>query len=619
MDNETGDIYSFHPKTKSWKSECNIGVNRLPSYGTPNPTHHTFIDRIRNNNLPSNPFTPIQTPPSRANRPVTKRQFLDNKGRGKDLTRSQVPMERRDPQEDIAYVRSNFIQHPFIVDINKYSETTANNKFLTKLYPDWYLNSEGALPKGLTVIADGDKGPLLLAKENRLLLLPFEVNDSKRYFGPTRVITQNFVNYIRDKIKSGKFKSLLLSNLLFGNDESGVGELLDPLKHKKVVSSPLNRYEIVSSLKKGPTKVDPPAIDMFFTRPLSHRVDNYALTGDRESSSIGRRPRVKVQNPCALRDKRLLSICSKVGITGDMLLLHDYLNHSELSNNDSLRNDMPVDLKDIFAGRIMNENSITHRQRERNYKDDKSLISEPIEEIEAHTVESTIKFETILNVMRKSKSNTNTNSNNNIEVPRISNWNKVSNHNPPPQSARTYKEDMLKSSNNDNKDNKPFETARNFKTTGLCNQIADTHYLPVKHPKALVDTFDFERRDSKVVTLPFSRSGPYNTYKTITSKIEKEKEKEKNSKFQGTYTTPYICEDERYIKEYNMSKKNFLGGPFLTAFGKASSIPLRKEGYVRGQGPYPLPVPGLQDVVASEWIVAREYNKEKHIAGAWKA
>jgi hypothetical protein len=64
---------------------------------------------------------------------------------------------------------------------------------------------------------------------------------------------------------------------------------------------------------------------------------------------------------------------------------------------------------------------------------------------------------------------------------------------------------------------------------------------------------------------------------------------EKTQNSTGYYSVvndaPYISSSERDLLEHQKSKLKWMGGPFLTAFGKASSS-LRQEASIFARGPY---------------------------------
>jgi hypothetical protein len=79
---------------------------------------------------------------------------------------------------------------------------------------------------------------------------------------------------------------------------------------------------------------------------------------------------------------------------------------------------------------------------------------------------------------------------------------------------------------------------------------------------------------------------PYCSYREHEKRIQKESEIEYRGVFRGGYLTPY----EKERKEYSELQKKFLSGSFKSCVGKASEMPLRREGGVQAHGPYPAPI-----------------------------
>ena len=88
--------------------------------------------------------------------------------------------------------------------------------------------------------------------------------------------------------------------------------------------------------------------------------------------------------------------------------------------------------------------------------------------------------------------------------------------------------------------------------------------------------------------------------------------------FAGTYTEQYRSEHEKQIYEYNEAKKKFIGEPFRTHFGKASSIPLRPEGVVGSDGKYPKQPKGMVAPLAVDWNMFVEQGEPRKGGPKWK-
>ena len=67
-----------------------------------------------------------------------------------------------------------------------------------------------------------------------------------------------------------------------------------------------------------------------------------------------------------------------------------------------------------------------------------------------------------------------------------------------------------------------------------------------------------------------------------------------------------------------MAKKRFMGEPFKTHFGKASSIPLRAEGVIGGDGKYPKQPSGMVAPLAVDWNMFVDRGEPPKGAPTWK-
>ena len=75
---------------------------------------------------------------------------------------------------------------------------------------------------------------------------------------------------------------------------------------------------------------------------------------------------------------------------------------------------------------------------------------------------------------------------------------------------------------------------------------------------------------------------------------------------------------QKQIYEYNEAKKKFIGEPFRTHFGKASSIPLRPEGVVGSDGKYPKQPTGMVAPLAVDWNMFVEQGEPRKGGPKWK-
>jgi hypothetical protein len=255
--NETGDLYTYKPAKGAWDPVCNLGVYRVAANGTPSSNRHApLIKKF-----------------------AREDHFLDT---------NQI-VEPLDVDSTIARIRSVHLQHYAVHNLG------AQN-FVMKCYPNWYIQSDSALPVGenLHVLADGDKGAVLLAKDN-MLIMSCKVDKSVSYVS-YKTITTNFVSHIMNNIRSSNCNKLEASMLefLFGADGVSGGSY-DSMRARNPMAPPLSKLSVHTSLSQGPVKVDPPTIGMFLYAPKSENVDLLALTANRKSSTVGRKPHMHIQ------------------------------------------------------------------------------------------------------------------------------------------------------------------------------------------------------------------------------------------------------------------------------------------------------------------------------------
>ena len=106
----------------------------------------------------------------------------------------QARVEALDGDEDIVQVRQLHSQHYLL---HKVTEP----KFALPIPDEWYLNTEGGLPprEGLTVIADGTHGPVLLTYDNVLVLSA--VVKQGRSYDMCRQILKNFLRGVITRLQ----------------------------------------------------------------------------------------------------------------------------------------------------------------------------------------------------------------------------------------------------------------------------------------------------------------------------------------------------------------------------------------------------------------------------------
>lgn len=116
---------------------------------------------------------------------------------------------------------------------------------------------------------------------------------------------------------------------------------------------------------------------------------------------------------------------------------------------------------------------------------------------------------------------------------------------------------------------------------------------------------------------------PYSSYQKITRALASREHSERQGVYQGAYTHEFRNPDEAERKEYMHSREKFLAGAFKTSFGYAnSSLQLRPEGHLRGEGPYPLEPAGSATArpenTTAIHFASMPRSTQPLLAGAWK-
>lgn len=267
FDNETGDLYTYNRKSNMWDPVCNLGIYRIAANGTPSSNRHA---------------------------PLVKKYAREDH----TLDTNQA-VEPLDCDATLARIRNVHIQHFSMKGFE------AQN-FTMKEYPHWFIRTDGSLPsgEGLVVVADGEKGAVVLAR-GRMLMVTSKVDKSMSYASCRRIMT-NYVLHVMKQIKQANRDKLEDSMLKFLFGADGVsGGTYDSMIARKKMSPPLSRTSVSTTVPQGPVKVDPPVIGMFLYTPKQDNVDYLALTANRKSSTIGRTPKLVVQ----VRTFSYFSVC----------------------------------------------------------------------------------------------------------------------------------------------------------------------------------------------------------------------------------------------------------------------------------------------------------------------
>jgi hypothetical protein len=334
LDKETGDVYTFHKKDMAWHPVCNLGIHSID---------------LKDESILDNEQTLPKTF-------VLKEDF-------KTIAPSQQMTITKKSDGSVLHFTPKLLQHPYLRNL-----PTVQNSFNIKVFHEWRLNRDGSLPPGenLLVLAEGKTGPLIIARD-RILVMAMRYDHGPETENPNIVtIISNFIGGFLEAFRNaptGKIEKSLY-DFLFG-DINRDGEY-DTAHHRQSMAPPLARHPIPTkwNLPNGPIKTDPPVMDMFFRSPKTALdFDFTVLIAKRRSSNVGKKPKQAIQNPTAARQKRLEAALAKIGYLDQHRAIEKAM--ADAKKADPYGLSMPETNRDMLAGIVMNESSITSR-RHRN-------------------------------------------------------------------------------------------------------------------------------------------------------------------------------------------------------------------------------------------------------------
>ena len=101
-------------------------------------------------------------------------------------------------------------------------------------------------------------------------------------------------------------------------------------------------------------------------------------------------------------------------------------------------------------------------------------------------------------------------------------------------------------------------------------------------------------------------------------KFEEMSHDDQHEEYKGMFKSIFRGALEKELHDAYLAKQKNVGPSFKGFSGKASEIPLRQEGLIRGAGPFPeTPEFGFPIMKAKDWAMCRNEDKSKRIAGAW--
>jgi hypothetical protein len=322
LDYDSGDMYIYKRLSRTWNPICNVG------------SHFISIDTMRT----AGPAVKLSSDHS--------------------VLAAADKFGVAEINDEIAYITSPFLQHEYCKDL------PLSRTFPVKIYRDWRLNSIGGLPKeaGLQILGQSTHSPLFLIKDNMLMLacrfgsysnVPFLESILKNYF--VRFAKLN-LSTVANKVEKS------LHSFLFGDNGFDGGEY-DTSNDRVDVSPALSRVCIPTKIVDGPIKVDPPLMSLFVRSPNNDEIDFLALTKHKKNISVGKKPRMSVQNPISAREKRLKVVMDSLGMVDNNQRIAKGLHETVISSPYSLDQlTLPEQAQDLLAGLVMNETSVTTRR-----------------------------------------------------------------------------------------------------------------------------------------------------------------------------------------------------------------------------------------------------------------
>ena len=335
LDNETGDMYIYRKQTKTWNPVCNTGMHFQSATGKPN------LQSVH---------------------PKMKLNLLKTVGGGNAGEGGMgIPGNNGgslESDEDIVFITNHFLQHEYCKNL------PLTKSFPVKTYRNWYINAPGGLPKekGLQVMGHCQRGPVLMVKDNILMIgCRFEAYPNIQHL---KTIIQNFFDkffFALSRLTKDKLESPLYQ-FLFGEQGLG-GDNYDTSNDRMNISPALSHVPIPSIVQPdGPVKVDPPLISMFVKNPKKDDIDYFALKKNRLNSSVGKKPRIVVQNPMLARQKRIQNAFKEVGMKDTNERIETAFKEQIAANPYGIGIEVSEQAQDLLAGLVMKDSSVTTRR-----------------------------------------------------------------------------------------------------------------------------------------------------------------------------------------------------------------------------------------------------------------
>ncbi len=487
--------------------------------------------------------------------------------------------------EVVARINNKHLQHYIFNEI----DNSGINSFILTCLGQWKIKSD-SLRQPTQVLASSKDAPIILQVGNNRLIVAAAINNGRSQPSIKKIMS-NFVNHIIEKMIQDPTYELHRNNS--GSLKSHVFGGKYGTAMRKGVIPPSARSIIASSLPNGPVKIDAPVlshIDDLHTKkmalddPLSMSytpLRMLTMDSDRTRRAVSGRALTTLapQNPSLHSNKRLQNIISSNGQTvkNNIKLLDG---PKTLLKDDDMNVALSESISDMYSGKFTaSELNSTHRG---------SIISSPIRPNNSKPSSTRVHHQTSV-----------------CEGSSISDWSGINSTSKvnEPQMIPEIEIPLL---------------ALDFQNTYASNTIMSKSHLPHHSPRSIKFSGGSVMSPRVQVSSP-RNTMPYNTYKKYQKKINCSV---KDEQYKGQYTEIFLSPREKFIKDLNERKKTkFVGEKdFVTSFGKSTALPLRKDGAIRAHSAFEdNTTPDMIGINVSDRATLRRNEKDKHLAGHWKA
>lgn len=455
-----------------------------------------------------------------------------------------------------------------------------NPNFVASAVGDWLLNVEGGLPlhSGLEILAEGSNGPALFGMK-RALHIALMVDESYSSESTRDIMLQYLKHTVSSISVEGSGKSL--HGFLF-DTHKGIGE-----KHKISTRMAESLCQIPTRSRVaggGAERVEVPAASTFEVRIRKEVEITAQMTAVLHSTRLNKKkePESFVCNPRNQNKTRLLRVIGRVynndaGKLEKIMTADDTLDpYADVSHYDGQQS--PA----TSPGKIRNQ--VYHNFGHLDMQTPRPPPSRPPREQQPVLRDPDADPDVDVNRPHTTASQPHMN--------RL-NWKKSW------MEVRPHSQHEIKQTADD--------SGRKKEAYTQITRQSSQHFLPVQHPRESGDNI------KKTVVCKNKKSKkPYNNFAKFVD-VDEVSVEDYQGVYKGGFLTPY----ERERKEYTNAKTKFIAGEFRAFSGKASQIPLRKEGGIRVFGEYPANIGYHKDKVRDKpFLPAKnlyKFNKSRTV------